>query len=213
MITEQEQEQSGRRSVRLKAYDYSQVGGYYVTIVTLWRDCLFGEVVDGGMQVNVLGKIVKECWSDIPIHFPNVTTDVFVVMPNHVHGILCIHEKDRVATSSFPSVVGARTRRGTIYRAPTKTEQFGKPTVGSLPTIVRTFKGSVTRRAGRELNTGNIWQRNYYEHIVRDQSDYERIAGYILDNPLNWDKDEENPKISILSRNPPDRDRVHRSGY
>ena len=182
-----------RNSIRLKGYDYSQEGGYYLTIVTYGRQVLFGAVVGGKMRVNAMGKIVQECWGEIPDHFPNVGVDDFVVMPNHVHGILFIHENNRAATYSIP-LAGARTRRGTIYRAPTKTEQFGKPTAGSLPTIVRTFKATVTRRAGRELSSSNIWQRNYYEHILRDQADYERVASYILDNPLDWDQDEENPQ-------------------
>jgi putative transposase len=81
-----------------------------------------------------------------------------------------------------------------MYRALTpEIEQFCKPTTGSLPPVIRTFKSSVTRRAGRELNSSNIWQCNFYEHIIRDQADYERIAGYILVNPLAWDQDEENP--------------------
>jgi len=182
-----------RNSIRLKGYDYSQVGGYYLTIVTYGRKILFGDVVGGEIRVNAMGKIAQECWSEIPVHFPNVGVDVFTVMPNHVHGILFIYENNPVETNSFPSV-GARTRRGTIYRAPTpKIEQFGKPMAGSLPTVIRTFKASVTRRAGRELNLSTIWQRNYYEHILRDQADYERIASYILDNPLAWDQDEENP--------------------
>ena len=173
-----------RKSIRLKGYDYSQAGGYYVTIVTLWRECLFGEVVDGGMGINALGKIVQECWDEIPVHFPNVSMDAFMVMPNHVHGIVLIQDD---------------AGRGTIYRAPTLTiEQFGKPTVRSLPTIVRTFKAAVTRRAGRELNSGNIWQKNYYEHIIRDNNDYERIAGYILANQANWNDDEENPRNAMM---------------
>jgi len=100
----------------------------------------------------------------------------FVVMPNHVHGIIWIDDV-------------ARARR---RRAPTE-ERFGKPVVGSIPTIVRAFKSAVTYRAGRELNSANIWQRNYYEHIIRDQTDYNRIAETITSIPLKWDIDEENP--------------------
>jgi putative transposase len=170
-----------RRSIRLKGYDYSQAGGYYITVVTFWRECLFGNVLDGVMHVNALGRIVQECWDEIPFHFPRVSLDAFVIMPNHVHGILFLHDDGR----------------GTIHRAPTilapAKEGFGKPTVGSIPTILRTFKAAVTRRAGRELNSGKLWQRNYYEHILRDQADYERIAGYILANPANWNDDNENP--------------------
>ena len=169
-----------RRSIRLKGYDYSQAGGYYVTIVTFRRECIFGEVTDGEMRINAMGRIVQECWDEIPVHFPKTEVDIFGIMPNHFHGILFIYGD-----------VG----RGTIYRAPTnqQIEKFGKPTIGSLPTIIRTFKASVTRRAGRELGLGNIWQRNYYEHIIRNQADYERIFRYIFDNPANWDQDDENP--------------------
>ena len=80
-----------RRSIRLKGYDYAQAGGYYVTLVTFKRECLFGEIVGNQMCINALGKIVQECWDDIPIHFPHVSVDVFVVMPNHIHGIMLIH--------------------------------------------------------------------------------------------------------------------------
>jgi REP element-mobilizing transposase RayT len=169
-----------RKSIRLKGYDYAQSGGYFVTLVTLWREYLFGEIVEGKVHQSPLGRIVDECWRSIPEHFPNVELGAYVVMPNHIHGIIIIYDG-----------------RGTIYRAPTHyapiIERFGKPTVGSLPTIVRTFKSTVTRRAERELNSGNIWQRNYYEHILRDQADWERISTYIADNPLNWGDDEENP--------------------
>jgi REP element-mobilizing transposase RayT len=188
-MTGQAPEQFGRHSIRLKGYDYSQAGGYYVTIVTLWRECLFGEVLGGEMRVNALGMIAQECWGEIPVHFPNVDVDAFAVMPNHVHGIIFIHENKQ--KPSYPP-------RGF------------KP--GSVGAIVASFKSAVTRRAGRELNSGNIWQRNFYEHILRDQADYERIAGYILDSPANWDQDEENPQYPAGAGNDPARDLVNRSG-
>jgi putative transposase len=176
-------EYGGRRSIRLKGYDYSAAGGYYVTIVARGRECLFGEITGREMRANTLGQIAEECWQAIPEHFSNSDVDVFVVMPNHVHGIIMIHD----------------AVRGTIYRAPNPTiEQFGKPTAGSLPTIVRTYKAAVARRARRELGSANIWQRNYYEHIIRNLQDYGRIAGYIADNPANWEEDEQ-----YLRRIPP----------
>ena len=101
-------------------------------------------------------------------------------MPNHVHGIIVIRADD-----------SSSARRGTIYRAPT--EKFGKPVVGSIPTIVRTFKSAVTRRLGREFNITNIWQRNFYEHVIRYQEDWERIHDYIESNPAMWENDDENP--------------------
>ena len=177
-----------RHSIRLQGYDYSQAGGYFVTIATFWRECLFGEILDDTMQVNALGSIVQECWDDVPIHLPNVDTDAFVVMPNHVHGILFIHENDgRTATS--PSAVGA-THASPV---PKNNIRPRGPSSRSLGAIIGSFKSSVTRRAGGEFNTANIWQRNYYEHIIHHQAEYERIAGYILSNPANWAADEDHP--------------------
>jgi putative transposase len=172
-----------RRSIRVQGYDYAGVGGYFVTVVAFQRKCIFGEIVKGEMRLNAIGKIVEECWDEIPLHFPNAEIDAFVIMPNHIHGIIMLFDD-----------------RGTIYRAPTRSfEEFGKPTVGSLPTIMRTFKAAVTRNARRELNGTHIWQRNYFEHIIRDQTDYQRIAGYIAVNPMKWDTDEENPRQTSIS--------------
>ncbi len=172
-------ENRGRQSIRLKGYDYAAAGGYFVTIVTFGRENLFGDIVGNEMQLNTLGKIVHEEWFKTAALRPYVELreGEFVVMPNHAHGIIWIVD----------GVVGARRRR-----APT-TEKFGKPVPGSIPTIVRAFKSAVSYRAGRELNAANIWQRNYYEHIIRNEHDYERIAAYIAANPANWSDDKENP--------------------
>jgi REP element-mobilizing transposase RayT len=106
-MTGQTPEQPGRRSIRLKGYDYSQAGGYFVTIVSFGREYLFGELLGGeiplrgtGVRVNALGRIVQTCWSETPAHFPNVVLDAFVVMPNHFHGIIFIHENNRTTASS-----------------------------------------------------------------------------------------------------------------
>jgi putative transposase len=180
-----------RKSIRLPGYDYSQAGAYYVTIVTFHRDCLFGEIVNKEMILNDLGKITDECWRAIPEHFPFVELGVHVVMPNHMHGIIAINDDHRADANTS-------ARRGAIYRAPTFRapiiEQFGKPTVGSLPTIVRTYKAAVTRLIGRKHNTTGIWQRNYYEHIIRDEKDLQNKTDYIEANPMLWDEDENNPQ-------------------
>ena len=172
-----------RRSIRLKEYDYTQPGGYFITIVTYQRDCLFGEIVNGEMRLNDLGKIAGECWHAIPDHFPNVELGAHAIMPNHVHGVLVIN--DLTSVDTFPS-----ERRGPRYRAPT--EQFQKPVPGSIPTIVRTFKAAVTRRIGREHNATGIWQRNYYEHVIRNHEEWDRIHRYIESNPSMWAEDQEN---------------------
>jgi hypothetical protein len=136
-----------RRSIRLKGYDYSQVGAYYVTIVTYHRDCLFGEVVNEEMILNDFGKIVDECWRAIPEHFPSVELGAYVVMPNHVHGIIIIIDGGR----------GAALLRPYDNQNPHKIHV----TPGSLGAIVRSFKSAVSYRLNKEHNATGIWQRNY----------------------------------------------------
>ena len=165
-----------RRSIRLKGYDYCQVGAYFVTIVTQDRVCLFGAVVDGEMRLNDAGRMVAQCWQQIPAHFPHVELDEFVMMPNHVHGIII--------------VVGAR-------HAVPLPERFGKPVSGSLPTIIRSFKSAATKRINELRGTTGtrVWQRNYYEHIIRDEQSWDRIREYIVNNPLQWELDRLNPNV------------------
>jgi REP element-mobilizing transposase RayT len=150
---------------------------------------LFGEVVGGEMRVNAIGKIVQEEWFRSArirkeIH---LIEDEFVVMPNHIHGIVWIDTPTVGADGVRPEIYTATHHAGAslapLHRKPR-----------ALGSFIAGFKASVTRRVGGKLDSGNIWQRNYYEHIIRDNVDYKRIAGYILDNPLNWDQDEENPK-------------------
>jgi putative transposase len=171
-----------RRSIRWKGYDYAAPGGYFVTVVAFRRECLFGEIEDGEMRLDALGDIVRDCWQEIPNHFPNAWIDAFVIMPNHVHGIIMIFDDD--------VVLGAQ-HAAPLRNPQQKPRPFVQP--GSLGAIMRSFKSAVTRRAGRELHSAVLWQRNYYEHILRDQADFERIASYILSNPENWQDDKEHP--------------------
>ncbi len=202
----------GRRSIRLKGFDYSQPGAYFVTLVTLWREPLFGEIEAGELRPTPLGLLVQECWQAIPAHFPLAEVDAFSLMPNHLHGVIRQLEngpsgREALGHDAIPGRGTMNFRRGTIhrtrrvYRAPTTDrastetiERFAQPTRGTLPTIIRTFKAAVTRRAGRELDLANIWQKNYYEHVIRGQSEYERIAAYIAANPEHWAEDAENPQ-------------------
>lgn len=174
-----------RKSVRIKEYDYTQAGAYFVTIVTYQRDSLFGDIDDGEMTLNAFGAIADECWRAIPDHFPFVELGAYVIMPNHVHGIIIIHEP-----------VGARHGEsmtvGATHASPLPKQPRG-PAPRSLGAIVGSFKSAVTRRIGREHNATGIWQRNYYEHIIRDEKDLQRITDYIEANPSRWDEDDENP--------------------
>ena len=173
-----------RRSIRLPGYDYSQPGCYFVTICTWGKDNLFGNVLNHTMELNAVGQVVEELWANIPAHRPGVIPDEFIVMPNHIHGIVVI----------------PNNRRGTACRAPTAAERFGYPVAGSLPTIVRSFKSAATTAINQLRGTPGapIWQRNYYEHVIRGETPLNRIRQYILDNPANWDKDPDNPKHSVL---------------
>ena len=179
--------QSRRHSIRYPGYDYAQPGAYFVTIVTYHRECIFGQIVFKKIHLSPLGQIIGDLWEQIPMHFVNIEVEPFVIMPNHIHGIITIKDC-----------------RGTIYRAPTADnhhdylERFGNPVPGSLSTIIRTYKAAVSRLAKKKLGITNIWQRNYYEHIIRNQSEMEKIGQYILTNPDQWADDLEN--ISELTR-------------
>lgn len=132
--------------------------------------------------MNKFGEIVRAEWLHTEDIRENVALGEYAVMPNHFHGIIHI-------------CTGTARRAPTGDRTPTvNVEQFGKPVAGSIPTIMRSFKSAVTKRINETRNTPGapVWQRNYYEHIIRDDADYTRIARYIADNPLNWEKDEEN---------------------
>jgi REP element-mobilizing transposase RayT len=166
-----------RRTVRLHEYDYTRAGAYFVTICAKDRECSFGNIERGIFAPSSMGEIVAECWGVLPRHFDHIETDAFIVMPNHIHGILVFRESG--------------TGRGTIYRAPTP-RRFGEGQANSLATVIGNFKAAVTRkvRAKQDASRAAIWQRNYYEHIVRDEDDLNRIRRYIIDNPARWAEDE-----------------------
>jgi len=195
-----------RRSIRLKGYDYTQPGAYFVTMVTYERICLFGEIVDGEMRANDYGQIVRDEWFQTAVLRPYVVLhpDEFVVMPNHVHGIIWIvgdDDMDIVGVGAQRRYVGAQRRYVGAQRrcAPTINDAVGGATPtnvipGSLGAIVRAFKSAVTKRINvlRSTPGAPVWQRNYYEHIIRYGRPLNAIRRYILDNPLRWYLDREN---------------------
>ncbi len=179
-----------RRSIRLRGYDYAQPGGYFVTIVTYQRDLLFGEIVDEEMALNKYGMVAKQQWEKLPKRFPNIELGAFTIMPNHMHGIIQILDENCRGTAEVSNDFDGELSR----RAPTQ-EQFQKPVRGSIPTIVRSYKSAVAYRIHlmRGANGTPVWQRNYYEHIIRNHEDWDRIHRYIESNPSLWAEDEENP--------------------
>ncbi len=193
-------EERHRRSIRLPGYDYAQPGAYFITVVTAGRQSIFGRIVDAEMHASRVGDIVRYEWHDLPRHFPFLELGAFVVMPNHIHGILVI--RPRVgATRLGPNT--ALESNGTF--PPTDVDSpEGSPLQGQRPTgprckslgaIVGQFKSRVTRRIWKlpHMHLVPLWQRNYYEHVIRDQREWERIHLYIESNPVNWSQDEENP--------------------
>ena len=165
-----------RHSIRLRGYDYSQAGAYFVTVCVQRHECLFGDVANGKMRLNDAGRTAQTAGEGLPDHFPSVELDTFVVMPNHVHGIIVL--------------VGAGLalpKRGAASSAPTT------PTLGN---VMRAFKSISAINVNRLLSRSgqSLWQRNYYEHIIRDAESLDRIREYIVANPLRWALDRENPR-------------------
>ena len=177
-----------RRSIRLQGYDYSQAGAYYVTIVAWQRECLFGEVIGGEMKLSKFGLVAKQQWEKLPKRFPNIELGAFVIMPNHMHGIIVIINGR--GTAGIRNDHDGESSR----RAPTR-EQFQKPVKGSIPTIVRSYKSAVAYRINLMRRTQGVpvWQRNYYEHIIRNEQDLQNITNYVESNPMMWDEDDDNP--------------------
>ena len=166
-----------RRSIRLPEYDYTQPGYYFLTLVTYHRINRFGVIDSMGMHVNAIGKMVQNEWQRLPQRFPGVALDAHMVMPNHFHGILCI-AVDPVKSGNAQSFEG-----------------FGHPVKASIPTMVRSFKASVTLRSRRITGDPEviIWQSNYFERVIRNERGLLAARLYIEENPVNWAEDLENP--------------------
>ncbi len=185
-----------RRSIRLNAYDYSLPGRYFVTVCTNRGECLFGDVVNTEMRLNTTGKMVETVWSTLPKRFSFVELGEFAVMPNHFHGILVLNDTDdrRGESRIRPAGGGGGLQQGEHKVRPYGTQPN---TVGR---IVQAFKSLVTREYMQGVkNQGwprfadRLWQRNYYEHIIRTDNDFNAVCEYLLLNPVKWAEDEENP--------------------
>ncbi|MCW3118448.1 MAG: hypothetical protein JWM28_2530 [Chitinophagaceae bacterium] len=200
-----------RRSIRLKGYDYSQTGSYFITICVKDRKCLFGEIVDGVMILNDAGKMADNEWCKIPGRFRNVQLNEYIIMPNHFHGIVEIvgatlvvaPDKETVALDKETvaphnetvapdneTIIGDETEKG----QPQGIAPTAKPkTVGDIVGAFQSITTVEYIRGVKQLEwhpfDGKLWQRNYYEHIIRDEQSYHRISEYIINNPKNWKAD------------------------
>jgi putative transposase len=187
-----------RRSIRLPEYDYAQPGAYFVTICTRERECVLGDIVNGRMELNALGDIAHRFWSQVPAHFPGVIIDACATMPNHgdaiiviadtihpgadpVRGVVTTPAATRIATPDPPrAVVDAGRGRGTQPLRP--------PVLGQ---IVAFYKYQTTKTINQTLDMAGVrsWQRNYWEHVLRNKAELQRIREYIETNPGRWSDD------------------------
>ncbi len=174
-----------RRSIRLLQVDYNTPGFYFITLCAYQRELLFGQIENGEMKLNENGKVVDEWWQKIEIRYPGVFLDAFVIMPNHIHGIVLITDNATV---------------GAIHELPLQLDETSPDTWAKrrkmlLPKIIGYFKMNSAKAINkmRDLERVPVWQRNYYEHIVRNQDSLNRIRQYIRDNPINWYTDPDNP--------------------
>ena len=170
-----------RRSIRLKGYDYSQAGAYFVTLVVRDRSCLFGNVADGAVQLNDAGRLVGDSWEWLAARYPYVTLDEYVVMPNHLHGIIAVANQCRG---------GSRTAQTLPRRQP-------------LGRMIGAFKTVSTKRLNltRKTPGRKVWQRNYYERVIRNDKELTAIREYIVNNPVRWELD----KYNLETRSKPTR--------
>jgi len=183
-----------RRSIRLKDYDYSQPGLYFVTIVTQNREYLFGEIRDDEMVLNDAGVMVEKWFNELENKFPDIQCHTMVVMPNHFHCIVQNVGADlRVCPGDSEPNQGEH-----IGSEPNQGEHTGSP----LPVVVQWFKTMTTNEYIRGVKNknwqrfnGKLWQRNYWEHIIRNENEYQQIAEYILQNPKKWAMDKLNRDI------------------
>ncbi len=201
-----------RKSIRLQGYDYSQAGYYYITICSHNHQELFGSIENGETVLSEIGSLVKTFWEDIPSHFP-VTLDQWVIMPNHIHGIIVIHPSNKIVdtdnngcnqnniidnsnenTDNSTGGVQINLNPYSNGNGSHKTNRYQHTIPKSIGSIIRKFKAQVTLSARKEIPNIKIWQRNYWERVVRDERELSAFRQYIQNNPLSWELDSLNMK-------------------
>lgn len=188
-----------RRSIRLQGYDYSSAGMYFITICVQGMECFFGEIANGEMILNDAGKMVNKWWKKIPEKFSDIELDVYQIMPNHFHAIVInvgVHPRVRPDSDDDHAPNSDAENGQTHGSAPTDNANeniLGEHVGSPLYEIVQWFKTMSTNEYIRGVKTlgwerfnGKLWQRNYYEHIIRDGKSYQTISNYIVNNPANW---------------------------
>lgn len=174
-------EKHHRKSIRIPGYDYSRPGAYYITVCTHRREHLFGDVVDGIMRLNEFGRHVQQCWDQIPNHFFHVRLDEFIIMPNHIHGVIWITDD-----YGRNGIVGANNYLPLPELHRSELFPMGHGTAKTVGSIIRGFKIGVTMRLHSGRPATPVWQRGYHEHVIRNDYSLHRIRRYIRNNPMKW---------------------------
>jgi len=177
-----------RKLNRLKGYDYSQNGFYFITICTKNRNKFFGEITGAKMELSEIGKIAQKCWEEIPLHFPDAESDEFIVMPNHIHGIIIIKNSSTVGNKNFCSIPDNAESNNYC------SAQWQTKWARSLSSIMRGLKIGVTKWCRNNYFSQFAWQKSYYDHIIRDEESLQKIREYIINNPSQWEQDRNNPE-------------------
>lgn len=185
-------EKHHRRTIRLKDYDYSHAGAYFVTVCAWKKECLFGEIVDREVRLNDYGQVVMSEWQATAMIRHEVKLDEFIIMPNHLHGIVIINTNGPCVGANGCSPKIRRTEQmktGRSAESPLRIKQK------SISSLIAGFKSAVTKsiNVARSAPGAPVWQRNYYEHIIRNEKELHAIRQYIRYNPMKWDEDDENP--------------------
>jgi putative transposase len=200
-----------RRSIRLKAYDYSRSGPFFITICVKGRKCLLGKIEKGKIQLNNAGKMIHDWWHQLPKIYPNIELDEFVIMPNHLHGIIILcdnvgaalvdaqNNANSIATQKIIPNVNPDESRNNIHLNNNRAGTRSVPTNIGLGDVIGAFKSITTNeyiKGVQKLNwypfNKRLWQRNYYEHLIRNDNELNRIREYIIENPLKWDGEDDN---------------------
>ncbi len=175
-------------SARLQAWDYGRNGIYFITICTQNRETYFGKIVNGYMELSNIGLIANKYWGEIPEHFPFVNLNEFVVMPNHIHGIIEIAKTNNEHNVVETPNLGVSTNIDTEHQTAASSEKW-KPQ--SLGVIINQFKRIVTIQS-HKIHADFAWQSRFYDHIIRNNKSYEKIKNYIINNPQKWNDDKLN---------------------
>ncbi len=189
-----------RRTIRLRGYDYSQAGAYFVTICTQNRECFFGDIVNGEMRLNDAGEMVEKWYRELENKFPDIRCDQYIVMPNHFHGVIVNVGADlRVCPGNAPNAYNMgvhETGEHNVGEHKSGEHKSGEHIGSPLRAVVQWFKTMTTneyirgvKQHGWQRFDRKLWQRNYYEHIIRNENELNRIREYIVNNPTQWPSD------------------------